>query len=113
MQNRLANTLLAAAFLIAFVALFLFRSFDNNTLFSWAWVFAEVDAARIWVALAASVVAPLYVIALMYYAAEDLDAKQLQRYGAQAAYQSYRAATGTLRPGAGMAARARRSGSVY
>ena len=56
MQNRLANTLLAAAFLIAFVALFLFRSFDNNTLFSWAWVFAEVDAARIYFALAASLV---------------------------------------------------------
>jgi hypothetical protein len=56
LQNRLANTLLAAAFLIAFVALFLFRSFDNNTLFSWAWVFAEVDAARIYFALAASLV---------------------------------------------------------
>lgn len=57
MQNKLANTLLAAtAFLIAFVALFLFRSFDNNSLFSWAWAFAEVDAASVYLALAAGLV---------------------------------------------------------
>jgi hypothetical protein len=57
LQNRLANTLLAAtAFLIAFVALFLFRSFDNNSLFSWAWAFAEVNAAHVYLALAAGLV---------------------------------------------------------
>ncbi len=51
--------------------------------------------------LAAGVVAPLYVIALMWYAAEELDEKQLQRYGAQPAYLEYRAATGTLFAGTG------------
>jgi len=57
LQNKLANTLLsAAAFLTVFVALFLFRSFDNNSLFSWAWVFAGVDAARIYLALVAGLV---------------------------------------------------------
>ena len=53
LQNRLANTLIAAAFLLTFIALFLFRSFDNNSLFSWAWMFAEVEAAHIYLALAA------------------------------------------------------------
>jgi len=56
LQKRLANTLLAAAFLITFVALFLSRSFDNNSLFSWAWAFAEVDAAYVYLALAAGLI---------------------------------------------------------
>lgn len=43
-------------------------------------------------------VAPLYVIMLMIFQANTLDAKQLERYGKTADYQSWRARTGKLLP---------------
>ena len=55
-------------------------------------------AAGPW-ATVAGVVAPLYVVFLMYYAARDLDAKQTERYGTSAEYRAYRDATGMLTPG--------------
>ena len=52
MQNKLATfLLLSAAFLFLFVVLVVLRSSDDNSLFSWAWVFAKVDASRIYLVL--------------------------------------------------------------
>ena len=57
MQKRLFNSLLvAAAFLLAFVVLFLLRSFDNNSLFSWTWMFAKIDASRMYLFLVAGLI---------------------------------------------------------
>lgn len=55
MQNKLATTLFTAAFLLLFfVLLFLLRSYDDNSLFSWSWVFAHTDASRIYLFLTAA-----------------------------------------------------------
>lgn len=52
MQNRLAHFfLISAVFLFAFVALFLLRGADDNSLFRWSWVFAKIDASRIYLFL--------------------------------------------------------------
>lgn len=60
LQNRIVNSLLVVgAFLLAFVVLFLLRSFDDNRLFNWAWAFARVDGARIYLALLASLLIAL------------------------------------------------------
>lgn len=57
MQNRLAQVLLTSAvFLLFFVVLFLGRAADDNSLFSWAWVFAAIDASRIYLLLVAGLV---------------------------------------------------------
>ena len=54
MQNKIATTLLPAAFfLLLFVLLFLFRAYDDNSLFSWSWAFAHIDASRIYLILTA------------------------------------------------------------
>ena len=60
MQNKLATTLFTAVlFLLLFVLLFLLRSYDDNSLFSWSWVFAVTDASRIYLFLTASIVIAL------------------------------------------------------
>jgi 4-amino-4-deoxy-L-arabinose transferase-like glycosyltransferase len=62
MQNRLASVLiLSAAFLLAFVALFLSRAADDNSLFSWAWTFAHIDASRVYFLLAAGLILSLFL----------------------------------------------------
>lgn len=54
MQNKIATTLLSAAFfLLLFVLLFLFRAYDDNSLFSWSWAFAHIDASRLYLILIA------------------------------------------------------------
>lgn len=54
MQNRLAQVLLTSAvFLLFFAVLFLCRAADDNSLFSWAWIFATVDASRVYFLLVA------------------------------------------------------------
>jgi hypothetical protein len=51
-KNKLATfLLLSAIFLLAFVALVVLRSLDNNSLFSWVWVFARIDASRVYLVL--------------------------------------------------------------
>jgi hypothetical protein len=53
-QNKLVTTLVTAGiFLLLFIISFLFRSYDDNRLFSWSWVFAHTDASRIYLFLAA------------------------------------------------------------
>ncbi len=49
--------------------------------------------------LIAAIVAPLYIVALMWYASEELDAKQLARYSSDPDYQRHRAGTARLLPG--------------
>ncbi len=57
MQYRPAQVLLISAFFLLFFAvLFLGRAADDNSLFSWAWVFANVDASRIYLLLVAGLV---------------------------------------------------------
>jgi hypothetical protein len=54
MQNRPAQVLLISIlFLLFFTVLFLARAADDNSLFSWAWVFATIDASRIYLLLVA------------------------------------------------------------
>jgi 4-amino-4-deoxy-L-arabinose transferase-like glycosyltransferase len=56
-QNKLAIFLvLSAIFLLAFVALVVLRSSDDNSLFSWAWVFARIDASRVYLVLTAGLI---------------------------------------------------------
>jgi dolichyl-phosphate-mannose-protein mannosyltransferase len=51
-QNKLANFLfISAFFILVFVFLFLLRGVDDNSLFSWSWAFAKVDAAAIYLFL--------------------------------------------------------------
>ncbi len=49
--------IISFAALFAFLALFLFRSADDNRLFNWQWVFAGVDAPRIFLFLVFGIVA--------------------------------------------------------
>ncbi len=62
MQNRLASYLLVGAlFLFVFVVLFLCRSADDNSLFSWSWAFANVNASRIYFFLAAGLIIAFFL----------------------------------------------------
>jgi hypothetical protein len=57
MRPRPATVLLiSAAFVLVFVVLFLCRASDDNSLFSWAWVFAKIDTPRIYLLLIAGLV---------------------------------------------------------
>ncbi len=57
MRYRLAPVLaVSALFLLVFVCSYLGRTADNNTLFSWAWAFAGIDASRIYLLLVAGLV---------------------------------------------------------
>ena len=57
MQNKLATTLVTAAlFPLLFILLFLLRAYDDNSLFSWSWVFAAADASRIYLFLTAGII---------------------------------------------------------
>jgi hypothetical protein len=59
-QNRLVNLLLILiVFILIFVALFLLRGVDDNSLFSWSWVFIKIDAATIYLFLIAGLVSSL------------------------------------------------------
>ena len=56
MQNKLATTLVTAAlFLLLFIISFFLRAYDDNSLFSWSWVFAHADASRIYLFLTAGI----------------------------------------------------------
>jgi 4-amino-4-deoxy-L-arabinose transferase-like glycosyltransferase len=56
-QNKPADLLLiAVAFLLVFVALFLLRGADDNTLFNWSWAFARIDTSRIYLGLVAGLI---------------------------------------------------------
>lgn len=56
MQNKFTTTLAAAGlFLLLFVLLYLLRAYDDNSLFSWSWVFAHTDASRIYLFLTTSI----------------------------------------------------------
>lgn len=58
MQKKPAAVfLISALFLLVFVALFLGRSADDNSLFSWSWVFVRADASRLYLVLIAGLVA--------------------------------------------------------
>ncbi len=60
MRNRYPALLLTfSAFLLGFIALFLARSVDDNSLFSWSWVFEGVNGSRVYLALLAGLVVSL------------------------------------------------------
>ena len=50
-------------------------------------------------ALAAGIAGPLYIVILMYYAANDQDRQQGERYGQDPAYEAWRQSTSSLLPG--------------
>ncbi|MEO8223549.1 MAG: DUF1295 domain-containing protein, partial [Gammaproteobacteria bacterium] len=50
-------------------------------------------------ALAAGIAGPVYIVILMYYAANDQDRQQRERHGADPAYQAWRSRTSCLLPG--------------
>ena len=50
-------------------------------------------------ALAAGTAGPLYIVILMYYAANDQDRQQAERYGHDSAYQAWRRQSSSLVPG--------------
>ena len=50
-------------------------------------------------ALAAGIAGPLYIVILMYYAANDQDRQQGERYGQDVAFQAWRQKTSSLLPG--------------
>ena len=62
MQKRQVHVTAAAAlFLLAFVLDFSFRAYDDNSLFSWQWLFVHVDASAIYLLLIASLTAAYFV----------------------------------------------------
>jgi steroid 5-alpha reductase family enzyme len=61
-------------------------------------VAAVAGASGGW-ALAAGIAGPLYIVILMYYAANDQDRQQGERYGQDPAYQAWRQTTSSLLPG--------------
>ncbi len=62
MQNRLAQVLLVSGlFLLFFVFLYLARTADDNSLFSWSWIFATLDAPRIYFLLVSGLVASFFL----------------------------------------------------
>ena len=71
----------------------------GEILFQLGLVVVAVAAAPAAWQLAAGVVAPLYIIILMYYAARNQDAEQAERYGADPAYPAWRGRTSCLLPG--------------
>jgi len=48
-------------FILIFVALFLLRGVDDNSLFSWSWVFTKTDAATIYLFLVAGLACSLFL----------------------------------------------------
>ena len=50
-------------------------------------------------ALVAGIAGPLYIVILMYYAANDQDRQQSERYGQDPAYEAWRQTTSSLLPG--------------
>lgn len=57
MQNKLTAAFVTAAlFLLLFVLLFLLRAYDDNSLFSWAWIFSAVDASALYIILIAALI---------------------------------------------------------
>ncbi len=61
MTDRKAKIVISAAFLAVFVALFLTRSTDDNSLFSWSWMFDRTNASRIYMLLLVGLVGSLFL----------------------------------------------------
>jgi steroid 5-alpha reductase family enzyme len=62
---------------------------------------ACIGTARTGLEYAACLIAPLYIVILMYYAGVGADEQQQQRYGADPAYGQYRQRSGAFLPGKG------------
>lgn len=71
----------------------------GEILFQIGLIVVAVSAAPSGWHLVAGIAAPLYIVILMNYAARNQDAEQAQRYGADPAYQDWRARTSCLLPG--------------
>ncbi len=57
MKNRTTVfAVISALFLSVFVVSFFLRGLDDNSLFSWSWAFANVDASRLYLLLAAGLI---------------------------------------------------------
>ena len=54
LKRNLHAILAGSCFLLVFVLLFSFRSYDDNRLFSWQWLFAHVDASLVYLLLLAA-----------------------------------------------------------
>lgn len=62
---------------------------------------ACIGSAQTWLEYAACLIAPLYIVILMYYAGIGADEQQQQRYDADPAYGEYRQRSGAFLPGKG------------
>jgi hypothetical protein len=73
-------------------------------LFQAGLVVACLGAVSGWWETAVAVIAPAYIVTLMYLAGRSADREQESRYGASAEWQAYRARSGAFRPRPGAAA---------
>lgn len=83
MQNKLATfLLLSALFLLLFVVLVVLRSFDDNSLFSWAWVFARTDASVVYLLLTSGLILSFALSRAVFPAAYQLPLLALLSFAA-------------------------------
>lgn len=88
----------------AFVSDGLFRlarhpNYLGEMIFQAGFIVAVLGSVQGWLEVATAVMAPAYVIILMYYAGKDADRQQQERYGGDSVYRQYRARTGCFLPG--------------
>lgn len=74
-------------------------NYTGEIVFQLGLIIAAAGAANDWWHLAVALLAPLYIVILMVFSAINADADQQKRYGADPAYQAWRARTGRFLPG--------------
>lgn len=74
-------------------------NYTGEMVFQLGLIVACLGSVSGWWEAAAAVLAPLYIIILMYYAGRDADRQQAERYGADPAWQAHRSRTGCFIPG--------------
>ena len=73
-------------------------NYSGEIIYQLGIVVMALGVTRGWLQLLVAVLSPLYIVVLMYYAAQGGDAQQRERYGKDAAWNSYYARSGTVLP---------------
>lgn len=74
-------------------------NYTGEMVFQAGLMLACIGSARSWLEYASCLIAPLYILILMYYAGRDADEQQAKRYGQDPAWQTYQQRSGCFLPG--------------
>ena len=73
-------------------------NYSGEIIYQLGIIVIALGVTRGWLQLLVATLSPLYIVALMYYAAQGGDAQQRERYGKDAEWNSYFARSGSLLP---------------